>query len=561
MKEIKNILVIFVVGVIAVIDIGIYWNNHLYYQAIEKIKDSERKIRILEKANNFYPSNDLVYYELGKAYFDLSTDSLTDVKLKDTYLRKSLQNFTRSIKINPVSFYSHYNFAQSLRYMSYVAPSFEVDYYDEYKKAAVLAGHNSEVFYNVGKIFLSRWLVLSDKDKEFTIEVLKKILSSGEKKRLQDIMHTWEMNVKDYDVLDKIIPRNPRAYNLYAQFLGEKSLSLERRQNLLAQAEFMEFERAKNAYNLGLREFQYFRIQESKKHFSLSLDILKKLKFYQDLTNQKQIDPSDFKNLLKSVYLKIIQCNIEEGKGLKEVEDYVRSYLNLEDKVTLITELESYLKEKEIIPDKLENSFDDLNLLSFKILLNFEQKLYRDIIGAGRLLQESFVVIPETEKEKYVKVLHCVGDSYQKVDYIYEASEFYQKALEIDPYNLESLLKYRQNRERLNYVEEIQRIDERIEKIISPREIVMGNSILAKGQKFSNTLTLDARTITLDLHISNNTPEIIPLISVFFNGRVIWEDYLKEKTISLLVDSQLGKNNLVIVPINRPVNLLKIIYE
>ena len=56
--------------IIGIVNILIYWNSHLYYRAKNKVEDVEKKIDTLENANRFFPFNDLVYYELGKAYFD-----------------------------------------------------------------------------------------------------------------------------------------------------------------------------------------------------------------------------------------------------------------------------------------------------------------------------------------------------------------------------------------------------------------------------------------------------------------------------------------------------------
>ncbi|MCK4431654.1 MAG: hypothetical protein KAW19_10195, partial [Candidatus Aminicenantes bacterium] len=92
-------------------------------------------------------------------------------------------------------------------------------------------------------------------------------------------------------------------------------------------------------------------------------------------------------------------------------------------------------------------------------------------------------------------------------------------------------------------------------------------------------LSLDGKKIILDLHFGDGrerTEGAAPLISVFFNGRVVWDDYLKskeeeveeeeeregrgevDKVLSLSLKSKIGKNMLVVVPVNRSVNLLKI---
>lgn len=560
MKKYKKIILTAAFAIIGIIEIGIYWNSHLYYRAKEKIEDNEKKIKVLKNANLFYPSNDLVYYELGKAYFNLGINSLQDKELRDTYLQKSIKSFTRSLKINPCSIFGHFNFAQSLLYMSYFQPSFEVNYYDEYKKAALLTGHHGQIFYEVGKIFLSRWSNLSEEDKDFTIEILKKIVSNKDREQLQAIMQIWEMNVKDYKVMGKILPEDSGVYRLYAQFLGEKSLSCEVRQNILTQAEFLDYEKARNEYSLGQSEFQYFRIREAFNHFNSCLNILRRIKFYQNLTQNRLIDPLEFEGILRSVYLNLAKCLIAEGKKLEDVKGYLRSYFVLEDEVASINKLESYLRERGIIKEKLEESFNELGRLSFQILLKFKKNRYRDIMKAGTLLQQSIVVIPEAVKKDYVEILKIVGDSYQKGDYIFDAREFYQKALEIDPYNLESLLRFRKNCERLNDDEKIRETDRKIEKLLSPREQVMRDSTINKGRTFSRPLTLDGREITIDLHFSNDEQEIFPLISVFFNGRVIWENYIKNKVLSFSLNSKIGQNSLQIIPLNRSISLTKITY-
>ena len=94
-------------------------------------------------------------------------------------------------------------------------------------------------------------------------------------------------------------------------------------------------------------------------------------------------------------------------------------------------ELKSYLVEKGLIDEKLEESFGDLDHLSFELYLYFRQNRYRDVMRIGRLLQESFFAVPKGKREQYVRILQLLGDSYQKIDYIYDAGEFYQKALEI----------------------------------------------------------------------------------------------------------------------------------
>jgi len=87
------------------------WNSRLYYRASETIENPEKKIEAFERARRFYPFNDLVFYELGKAYFDLGIQNLEDRNLSVTYLQKSIQNFTCSLRFNPASYFCHFSLA------------------------------------------------------------------------------------------------------------------------------------------------------------------------------------------------------------------------------------------------------------------------------------------------------------------------------------------------------------------------------------------------------------------------------------------------------------------
>jgi len=560
MNIIKKTVFILALVVVAVVDILIYWNQHLYYQA-ERIEKNEKKIEILERANKFYPLNDLVFYALGKAYFDLGIISLNEEAKSSVYLQESIKNFKRSVRINPASQFSHFNLGQSLLYMSFFSSALDVNCYDEYKKAAILVDHNSQIFYDVGKIFLSRWSELSEENREFTLEILRKLLGGKDREEFRTIMQTWEMNIKDYDVMEKILPDDPQIYRMYAEFLGEKSLSVEERQRVLADAEFLEFERAKSEHDSGENAYLYFQMKEALNQFKSCLNILEKIKFYQNLTQKNHIDRTEFSELLKSAFLNLAKCRLEQGEEFKDVESYLQKYLALEDKVAAVSKLESFLSDRGLISEKLNASFDDLERLFFQLSLYFKQNRYRDIVRIGRLLQQSLVVVPEGKREVYVRVLQLVGDSYQKVDYIYDAGEFYQKALEVDPENLETLLRICQNYERLNADEKIQEIKERIDTLMSSAERVFENLTINKGRSFWHTLALDGRKITLDLHFKDSSERTTPLITVFFNGRVVWEDYLKDEVLSLPLESRVGKNSTQIVAVNRAVSLVKLEYR
>ena len=55
--------------------------------------------------------------------------------------------------------------------------------------------------------------------------------------------------------------------------------------------------------------------------------------------------------------------------------------------------------------------------------------------------------------------------------------------------------------------------------------------------------------------------EPLPLVSIFLNGRIIWEGYLKENVLSIPIEVRTGKNSVAVVPVNRDVRLKGIEWE
>ena len=119
------------------------------------------------------------------------------------------------------------------------------------------------------------------------------------------------------------------------------------------------FERAKKEFDSGEDELLYYEVKKASGHFKNCLNSLGNIKFYQNLTQQELIDNEEFNDLQKSTFLILAKCLLEEGAGLKDVEGDLRKYLALEDMAAGANELKSYLVEKGLIDEKLEESFDE----------------------------------------------------------------------------------------------------------------------------------------------------------------------------------------------------------
>jgi hypothetical protein len=531
---------------IGLFDIFIYWNYHLYYRAKED-ENQATKAALLEKSSAYFPWNDLVFYELGKSYFDLGISNLNNAAASESYLQKSVQNLKKSVLINPASPFSHFCLAQSLLNLELISSENGRPFYDEFRKASLLAGEDSQIFNEVGRIFLSRWPELSEQDRSFTLIVLKKVLAKKDREKTSLILTTWELNTKDYQIIEKTLPEDAQVYRQYADFLGEKSLSLEERVKYLAQAELLDFMKARSEYQSG--------------HFELTLNLLGRVRFYQSLLGKSDITQSEFSNLKKSAYLNLAKLRIEKGAGLSECRDDLAQYLNLENQTGNAGALESYLKDWGVFDRQFDKGFNDLDRLAFELLFLYKQAKYREIIDFGRGLEHSLVIVPEEEKKNYLRVLQIVGDSFQETGNLYDARDFYQRAQQIDPTNLGTLLRLRQTYNRLNDGEKLLEVNEEIEKVVTPNKVDFNSFQLRKGQVFRVPLVLDGRDIVLEIKFENSEEGKDPLLSVFFNDRVVWDKYSQAGIVSIVLGTQAGKNALQIASVNCPITLNNLIYR
>ena len=542
---------------IGLTDIFIYWNSHLYYKA-RRIGNAKRRVQTLQSAYSVLPFNDLVYHELGKVHFEIATEDIANSEQRDANLQKSIQNFIRSIKLNPGYYQAHFHLAKSLMYQSYFS-DVDIDIYDEYKKAANLTSFDRKAYFEVGRIFLSNWPDLSEQDRRFVVRILRDGIDSQEK--LLNILQIWAVNFADYDFMEEILPREPDSYRLYAQFLGERGLSLEERQNKLARAEYLEFNSAKEGFVGGERAYRSYRMKDALSRYQFSMDMLMRIKFYQNLTDQKLIDPSKFKDLQKSLYLGLAKAFIQLSRNLDEAKDFLRSYLELEEDAAKLNELEAYLKQRNLLSDEADFDAKIINPLYFQIIIDFKLSRFREIVKKVAGLTEKFVDPPEVFKKDWVKLLQIIGDSNQKVDFMYDAEKFYNKALEIDPYNLETLYSMRKNYVKLNDIEKAGEIDRKIENLLAPKEIVIKNSLIPKGRVFQHSFVLDGKTIYLSLHFQGKQSKNIPLVMISLNDKVVWENYLEGEIFSFTANSIVGMNTLKIVPVSQAVQFQKIEYS
>ncbi len=557
----KKALILAGLGFLGLAAVCSYVNIHLYYRATALTEDPAARTRLLEKANAFFPWNPLVHFELGKAYFDRGIEDIGNVARRDADLRRSFASFERSLSLDPGALKTHFQFAQSLLYMTYLSLPAPVSYFEEYKKAALLTGHNSQVFFEVGKVLLSRWTSLSPAERIFTRDILKRMLAQKDKKTLAALLQVWDMGSRDYALMDAILPEDAAILRLYAGFLGEKALSLDDRHKALSRAEHLEFLTAARESEAGQRALDSFQTAEAIKRFSACLKILGNIKFYQALTGETLIDPKEYAGMLRSTYLNLAKCRIEETRSLESAEPDLEAYLSLEDRTTVVGELETFLKDRNILPSEPALNAKDLKALVFQLRLSFRQNRYRDITRFGGSLEQGLVFVPEAMKADLLETYEIIGDAFQKLDYIYEAERFYDKALDGRPGSLALLLKIRKGYERLNDETGLRKADDAIRGVLTPGEQALGGIPVPKGAVRAFPLVLDAGRIVLDMAFTVAGEGAGPVVSLEFNGRIVWEDRIGPAGCTVEAEAATGTNRLILGAVSADIIPLRLAWR
>jgi tetratricopeptide (TPR) repeat protein len=557
MRTLKAISILVLLVIWGILNIAMCRNEHLVARAGET-EDLQEKIACLKEASAGFPIDHRAPYELGKAHFNLALQNLGIGTRAEEDLRLSVADLRRSIRLNPFSAFSHFQLGQSLLYLGTVSSAEGEDFLEEYRKAVSLANYNSQFLLEVGKTCLMHWKGLSEKDRDFALDVLKKVLDLRDPHRAQIIFQAWEMNSGDLGIMRNVLPKDPRMQRAYADFLAEKSLAVGERQLYLAKAELLEFEAASEELRSAENALSYLRIEQASELLQFCLNGLRKIRFYQDLTREILIDPEEYRNTLRSCWLNLAKCGIEAGQGLKDVQAYLENYLALEDRVSSVNELEVYLIERGLIEERNVGNSDDPDKTAFRLGLFFKKNRYQDIVQWGRSFQPNLAAIPSPKKKAYTKVFQILGDAYQKAGFLYDSREYYKKALELDPFDVGTLVRMRMSAERLNSETEIRDAEDAISRGVSRQEIISDVFSIRKGEIPSWRLRLDGRPHTLDLRFTQVAPEPFPLLSIVFNDRVIWEGYVDREALTVPLKPEVGDNLLVLTCLNRTVSLDKL---
>lgn len=555
----KALLVLGLAG-LALCQTAVYWSGRLIERAVNGGRGPEQRTADLERAARIHPWNDRVRFELGRAAFDRADERLANAPERDAALALSVRHFREALRLNPASAETHILLAQSLQYMSYLSLAAPGSYFEEYKKAATLTGHRSQIFYEVGRVLFSRWESLRPDERDFALDVLRRALAGKDQDRLSDFLEVWNLHGRDYAAIEKVLPEDARSERFYARFLAERGLSLEARWKALARAEFLDFLQARNELVQLQRTYEPFESAEAVARVAAGLKLLERIEFYQDLAREELIDPREHAALRKEARLFLARSAADRTRSLAESAAAIEDYVSVEDQPLAVGEFEKFLAERGLVASEggAASRPSDLLVLAVELGLDYKQNRYRDITMAGELLEKSTFAIPEAGRIHYARILELVGDSYMKLDYLYDAERFYLKSLVAVPDNLAGLLRLEACYERLSDERKRADVRRRVDELLGPAAVDLGRRRLAAGEPVRIQLVCEGEPLTLAIAFETARPAGRPLLTAIWNGRVVWEGFAENGRVSFPVRPVAGTNALILETALEPVTLLRL---
>lgn len=555
----KKILLLAGLVALVLFQAAVAWNARLGWRARAVETSPDAKIRLLRRADAVFPWNGEIAFELGKVYFGMGAEALGDPARRDRLFGLSVASFLRSLRLDPASAATHFELAQTLLYMSYLDLPAPLGYFEEYKRAAELTGHNSRLRYDVGKVLLSRWESLGPGEKDFIAGLLRTSLAGADEERMVDFLETWNLTGRDYALIDRVLPDRAAALRTYARFLGERSLALAARHAALARAEALDVARAQAELDQGRRDAESFRTADSSAHCVAALEALGAVKFYQTLAGRELFDPKEYAACRKAARRLLAMNWIEETRSIADGDGLIAAYLALEDDFTALGEFETFIKERGLFDEAgTDSPFKDLRTLAFRTALDFKLNRYRDIARVGTLLSSSSLIIAPSGRPSYLAILRLIAESNLKLDKVYEAERYFRLALEAGPDDLDTLLGLERCYGRLNDETQAAGIRLAVGRLMSPATIELSGRLVPKGGSFETGLVTAGGPRRIRLEFGPAAPGGHPLFSVFLDGRVVWEGNGDTGSAEFSATLVPGRVSLEIAAVSDAVSLVRI---
>ncbi|GEM_PF-262298 len=534
----------------------LFYGGSRRVSAAAKLPDPAARIEILSGVQGFLDLDDILYRDLGRAAFEAAVVDLTSGETRDRGLREAYQAQIRSLAVNPLSAATHFDLAQTLDYMGLFDLPAAGTPMDEYVKTIRLAGQDLEILAATGRVLLASWASLGPGDRTLARDVTRSVLAIRPGERLDSVLDLWALRIQDPAFMRAVLPPDPEAYRTYARFQAERGLERGERIHFLAEAEAIDLRLAGEAAAAGRSDFMAARMKEAEGHYLEGGRLLDGLRSYSDLDRDAgKISAASIRDLRKSLLLGLARCRMETARSLDGILGDLKKYLEIEDSAAAVAEVEKGLRSRRLIEAKPDASGKDLGRLAFELDLLFRQNRYREVVAYGQSLEAGLVMITEAVRPDYAAILERIGDSYQKMDFLYESNRFYQKAWESRPDSglglLEKMIK---NHERLNDAAAVAALRREAAGRLSPRMVDWSGVMVPKGTVFKQSLVLEARESRLTFKVLPLGP-LPAYVTLILNDRVVWEDFTSGAPITLSLTPETGNNELEITTWNGPLAL------
>ncbi|HMA53246.1 MAG TPA: tetratricopeptide repeat protein, partial [Acidobacteriota bacterium] len=259
--------------------------------------------------------------------------------------------------------------------------------------------------------------------------------------------------------------------------------------------------------------------------------------------------------------LRLLAMNrIDETRSITDEDGLIAAYLDAEDDFTALGDFETFIKERGLLSETGSDSpFKDLRTLDFRMGLDFKLNRYRDIARVGELLTSSSLVIAPSGRPSYVRILRLIGESNLKLDNIYAAEEYYRKALEAAPEDLEVLEGLERCYGRLNDEAKTAELGQAIDRLTGPGEVDLAGRVAGKGETVKVSLVTAGGPRTIRLEFSPAASGGRPLVSIFLDGRIAWEKYGDTGFAEFTGTLRPGPSSLEIAAVSEAVALGRIV--
>jgi tetratricopeptide (TPR) repeat protein len=230
--------------------VGKQYLAHRYYPAevsslwegVGQGKQGDELIYLLKRAIELTPSNAEYYYRLSRLYMKKARKPgiWRDTGRRNSLIDQAIENARTAIGLNPVD--SRYYMALAWAYSLEDPASFRQRSGDYFMKAISLNPTAVSVNYPAGYYYLRRWRQLSPPRRIQALDILKRVIELDEKRFDKIFADCWRI-IRDYKLVQRIIPRSIGRHRDFARFLINQQMLREYAIEM-AKVEYLQVERA-----------------------------------------------------------------------------------------------------------------------------------------------------------------------------------------------------------------------------------------------------------------------------------------------------------------------------